>query len=92
MAQTTKILKPKETKIEEWKVSELLQDLVWEVKSLHVQLLCSRGWSWHGHWHLQGCLVQVRIEKFIFAEKKLQKMKELPRFKYNTKTIFKFPT
>ena len=36
------------------KLSKQWQDVNQELNALPVQLLCSLGWSWHGHWHSQG--------------------------------------
>ena len=62
------------------KLSELLQDSSWEVKSLHVQLFCSIGWSWRDHWHWHRNHVQVQTQCTILAEK-VQKLKCLHKSK-----------
>ena len=72
-------------------MSEFLQDSNWEVKSQHVQLLCSLGSLWHCHWHSQGYLVKVHIQSPIFSEYSPKK-ERWSKLRLNLWTIWRFHT
>ena len=73
------------------KLSELLQNSHKEVKTLHVQLLCSHGWLEDCRSHFQGCFVLVQFQGAIVAQK-LQKnqISSIQRHGFDLKTNRKF--
>ena len=60
------------------KLSEILQDSNYKAKPLHVQNLCSLGWSWQVHWHSHVYHVQVQLRSPTIT-KNYQKTKDLPK-------------
>ena len=60
--------------------------------SWHVQLFCSLGWSWLGHWRWQGYHVQAQIQSPKITNKSTKNEGPSENMSFNGETVWKFQT